>query len=72
MIKLLIVGIFAFLFFGIISVTYEYSALDKLLGSIHMKKDAEEPGLLSIKEIDNISSGTNYHFTIANKVPHRR
>lgn len=71
MIKLLIFGIFAFLFIGIISVIFEYNAQDKSLGSIHLKSDAVEPELISIKEISNISSETNFHFTIAQKVHHR-
>jgi len=70
MLKLLSVFIFAFLIIGIICVAFEYKEQDKSLGSLHLKKNAIEPGLLSIKEIDNISCETNYHFTISNKIHH--
>jgi hypothetical protein len=71
MLKILTLAIFAFLIIGIVGVTFEYKAQDKSLGSLHLKKRTIEPVLLSIKEIDNISSQTNYYFTVAQKISRR-
>ena len=68
MFKAVIVGIFIFLAVGIVSVSFWYKNKDVSLGSLHLKKNIVEPNLLTIKEIDILTSNSNYYFTIQHKV----
>ena len=68
MYKVVIVGIFIFLALGIVSISFRYKSIDESLGSLQLKKNAVEPRLLTIKEIDILSSNSNYFFSIRNKV----
>lgn len=68
MFRALITVIFIFLVFGIIGITIWYESEDESLGNLHLKKKIVEPGIMTIREIDDISALTNYHFTIQNKI----
>ena len=68
MFKTIIAGIFVFLAIGIISIFFWYRNADESLGSLYLKKNIEEPRLLTIKEIDDISATDNLPFSIRNKI----
>ena len=70
MFKTIITGIFVFLAFGIISVLLWYENADETLGSLYLKKKIEEPRVLTIREIDDMSASTNLRFSIKNKIVH--
>jgi hypothetical protein len=68
MFKIIIIGIFIFLVVGIVSISFWYINKDESFGSLHLKKNIVEPNLLTIKEIDILTSNSNYYFTIQHKV----
>jgi hypothetical protein len=68
MFKFVITGIFIFLLVGIVSISFWYKNKDESLGSISLKKNIIEPQLLTIKQIDIITSNSNLYFTIQNKI----
>jgi hypothetical protein len=68
MFKVIIIGIFVFLVVGIVSISFWYKNKDASLGSLQLKKNIVEPQLLTIKQIDIITSNSNLYFTIRNKI----
>ena len=68
MFKIIIIGIFIFLLVGIVSISFWYKNKDESLGSLQLKKNIVEPQLLTIKQIDILTSNSNLYFTIRNKI----
>ena len=68
MLKFVIAVIFVFLAVGIVSISFWYKTKDESLGSISLKKNIVEPQLLTIKQIDILTSKSNLYFTIGNKI----
>jgi hypothetical protein len=53
---------------GIVSISFWYKNKDESLGSLRLKKNIVEPHLLTIKQIDILTSNSNLYFTIRNKI----
>ena len=64
MLRIIIIGIFIFLIIGIISIFIKYDKNDEDFAGLNLKKPVEEPRVLSINEIEEITAGSNFHFTI--------
>ena len=64
MLRIIIIGIFIFLIIGIISIFIKYDKNGEDLAGLNLKKPVEEPSVLSINEIEEITAGSNFHFTI--------
>jgi len=68
MLKILIVGIFLFLFIGITSIGWLYLSINWSSSDLFINIKRIEPEMLSIKEIQKITAHTNYHVTIRNSI----
>jgi len=68
MLKILIVGIFLFLFIGITSIGWLHLSINWSSSDLFINIKRIEPEMLSIKEIQKITAQANYHVTIRNSI----